>query len=179
MSSNYLLIKLSFNVYTLLLIKQYIVRYLNLFCLYSMGKLPKSLFWGKLPYFMFCPLDTGREQDAGQVWQGGGGASNDGEMIEPRREYQQGLTRTLVISRVAKGGRPDRGRGGRNKLAAWGCSSQEVPGEHIWELPVLSYHSIRGNYHYPFLGVIFRWFCMILLDKITIKTSQIVTLFSS
>ena len=26
--------------------------------------------------------------------------------------------------------------------------------EHIWELPVLRYHSIRGNYHYPFWGVI-------------------------
>ena len=24
-----------------------------------------------------------------------------------------------------------------------------------WELPVLRYHSIRGNYHYPFLGVIY------------------------
>ena len=26
--------------------------------------------------------------------------------------------------------------------------------EHRWELPVLCYHSIRGDYHYPFLGVI-------------------------
>ena len=25
---------------------------------------------------------------------------------------------------------------------------------HRWELPVLRYHGIRGNYHYPFLGVI-------------------------
>ena len=29
------------------------------------------------------------------------------------------------------------------------------PLQHIWELPVLRYHSIRGNYHYPFLGVTF------------------------
>ena len=28
-----------------------------------------------------------------------------------------------------------------------------MPGGHIWELPVLRYHSIRGNYHYPFLEV--------------------------
>ena len=27
--------------------------------------------------------------------------------------------------------------------------------EHRWELPVIRYHSIRGNYHYPFLGVLF------------------------
>ena len=26
---------------------------------------------------------------------------------------------------------------------------------HRWELPVLRYHIIRGNYHYPFLGIIF------------------------
>ena len=26
--------------------------------------------------------------------------------------------------------------------------------EHRWELPVLSYHIIRVNYHYPILGVI-------------------------
>ena len=28
--------------------------------------------------------------------------------------------------------------------------------EQRWELPVLRYHSIRVNYPYPFLGVIFR-----------------------
>ena len=26
---------------------------------------------------------------------------------------------------------------------------------HRWELPVLRYHGIRGNYHYPILGVLF------------------------
>ena len=44
---------------------------------------------------------------------------------------------------------------------------------HRWELSVLRYHSIRGNYHHPFLGVIFRWFCMILLDQITIKSVRL------
>ena len=31
----------------------------------------------------------------------------------------------------------------------------------------------------PLFGVIFGWFCMILLEQITIKPSQIITLFSS
>ena len=48
---------------------------------------------------------------------------------------------------------------------------------HIWESPVLRYHGIRGNYQYPFLGINFRQFCMILLDKITIKIILIITLF--
>ena len=30
--------------------------------------------------------------------------------------------------------------------------------EHRWELPVLRYHSIRGNYNYPILGVTFLVF---------------------
>ena len=32
---------------------------------------------------------------------------------------------------------------------------------HRWELPVLRYHGVRGNYHYPFLGVI----CSVILHE--------------
>ena len=28
--------------------------------------------------------------------------------------------------------------------------------QHRWELSIGNYHSIRGNYHYPFLGVLFK-----------------------
>ena len=49
---------------------------------------------------------------------------------------------------------------------------------HRWELPVLRYHSIRINYPYSFFGVIFGWFCMILWNKITIKTVKFLPFFS-
>ena len=52
-----------------------------------------------------------------------------------------------------------------------------LPVIHRWESPILHYHIIRVNYHYPFLGVIFGVIFMILLNKITIKNSQIVALF--
>ena len=54
-----------------------------------------------------------------------------------------------------------------------------VAARHRWELPVLCYHGIRGNYHYPFLGVTFSVILHDFIRKIAIKISQIVTLFSS
>ena len=37
-----------------------------------------------------------------------------------------------------------------------GVERERLPSQsHRRELPVLHYHSIRGNYHYPFLGVNF------------------------
>ena len=46
--------------------------------------------------------------------------------------------------------------GGRDmyRLYSWGIQVPEDPPRHRWELPVLRYHSIRGNFYYPFLGVI-------------------------
>ena len=35
------------------------------------------------------------------------------------------------------------------------CTFTSYPKGHRWELPVLRYHSIRSNYHYPFWGVDF------------------------
>ena len=35
------------------------------------------------------------------------------------------------MSRAAKGGRPDRGRGGRNGLLAQDCRGQQGPGEQV------------------------------------------------
>ena len=35
------------------------------------------------------------------------------------------------------------------------CTTELDSHTHRWELPVLCYHSIRGNYHYPFLGIKF------------------------
>ena len=46
-----------------------------------------------------------------------------------------------------------------------------------WELPVLCYPIIRVDYPYPFLETIFVWFCMILLDEITIKTVKLLPFF--
>ena len=48
---------------------------------------------------------------------------------------------------------------------------------HRWDLTVPHYNIIRVNYPYPFLGKIVWQFCMIFLDKTTIKNSQIVTVF--
>ena len=61
-----------------------------------------------------------------------------------------------------------------------GCSFNILlSGGHIQELSVLGYHRIRVNYPYPFLGVNFWEILHNFIRKITIKTSQIVTLFPS
>ena len=52
---------------------------------------------------------------------GGDGSRNCGGRTEPRREYPQGSTRTLETSTVAKGGQPDGGQGGINRLEVWYC----------------------------------------------------------
>ena len=41
------------------------------------------------------------------------------------------MTEALATSRAAKGGRPDGGRYGRNRLVARGCKGQQRPGEQV------------------------------------------------
>ena len=43
------------------------------------------------------------------------------------------------------------------RYARWGIGNYylQTPMGHRWELTVIRHHSIRGNYHCPFLGVIF------------------------
>ena len=49
--------------------------------------------------------------------------------------------------------------------------------EHRWELPVLHYHSIRGNNYYPFWGVIVSVIFHNFIRQTYHKISQIVTFF--
>ena len=73
------------------------------------------------------PLRTDRDWVVGRGRQGG---SMNGIIItEPRKGFPQGSTGTLATSRAEEGGRSCRGKGVRNRVAAWGCRCQEVTGE--------------------------------------------------
>ena len=78
------------------------------------------------------PLSTGREQ-AHRLRPAGGGGWFDKwrrkDVIQKREPT--GVDRDATTSRAEKGGRPDRGRGGRNNLAAQGCRCQQGPGEKV------------------------------------------------